>query len=90
LKQIDIIAVVNCLESELYDINPELCENGMGYSFSTNGCVDVVTFCEHCIYCSEVDSEEDIEKAGGFKEFLIQERNEFIDMLIKVKEKPNI
>lgn len=81
----DILAVVNCLESELYDIDSHLCENGMGYQYITNGNFDVITFCEHCIYCSEFDSEEDIESAGGFKEFLIQQRDKFIDMLIKVK-----
>lgn len=81
----DILAVVDCLELELYDINPEMCANGMGYKYITNGCCDVVTFCEHCIYCSETDSEDDIKDAGGFMSFLIQERDRFIDMLIKVK-----
>lgn len=81
----DIISIVEELGAELYDISSELCENGMEYQYITNGYFDAVTFCEHCIYCSETDSEEDIESAGGFKEFLIQKRNEFIDMLVKVK-----
>ena len=81
----DILAVINCLESELCDIDPELCANGMGYKYITNGYCDVVTFCEHCIYCSETDSEDDIEDTGGFKEYLIQQRDRFIDMLAKVR-----
>ena len=85
MNQIDIINTVEELEIELYDLNHELSDNGMGYAYTTNGMFDAVTFCEQCIYCSEADSETDIEKAGGFKEYLIQQRNRFIDMLVNVK-----
>lgn len=85
MNQIDILGVVEDLEAELYEIDSDLCENGMGYKYITNGYFDVVMFCEHCLYCSETDSEEDIEDAGGFKEYLIQQRDRFIDMLVKVK-----
>jgi hypothetical protein len=86
MNQTDIIETVEELEIELYDLNHELSDNGMGYQYITNGMFDSVTFCEQCIYCSETDSETDIEKAGGFKEYLIQQRDRFIDMLVKVKE----
>lgn len=88
MKSQDFIDAVEELEIELYNLNPELSENGMGYQYITNGMFDAVTFCEHCIYCSETDSKEDIEEAGGLKEYLIQQRNRFIDMLnvIKFKE----
>ena len=85
MNQLEIIQTIEELETELCDINIDLYTNGMGYAFTTNGCVDVVTFCEHCIYCSDYDSEEDIESAGGFKNYLIQQRDRFIDMLVKVK-----
>jgi len=85
MNQLHIIQTVEELGAELYDISPELCENGMGYAFTTNGYVDIVTFCEHCIYCSELNSIDEIESAGGFKNYLIQQRDRFIDMLAKVK-----
>jgi hypothetical protein len=85
MNQTDIIEVVEGLEAELYDIDSDLIQNGMGYKYITNGYCDAVTFCEHCIYCSEYDSEEDIEAAGGFKEYLIKQRDRFIDMLVKMR-----
>lgn len=85
MKPEEIISVVEELGAELYDICPELCESGVDYSYTTNGSYDAVDFCGQSLYCSEWDSEDDIEDAGGFKEFLIQERDRFIDMLVKVK-----
>jgi len=85
MKQIDILYMVEDLNDELCNLSPELYDDGSCYNFVSTGWVDVVTFCDHCLYCSEVDSEEDIKNAGGFKEYLIQQRDRFIDLLVKMK-----
>ena len=91
MKSQDMIYIVEDLEQELYDKDPAfyekvLSDTEIGFIYSSNGWSDAVTFCGHCLYCSEVNSEDEIEEAGGFKKFLIQERDKFIDMLVKVKE----
>lgn len=86
MKPEEIISIVEELNSDLYDICPELCESGVGYTYTTSGYFDAVDFCNQSLYCSERDGEDDVEDAGGFKEFLIQERDRFIDELVKVKE----
>lgn len=85
MYQVNILSTVEELNAELCDVCPELYDNGICFEFISTGWVDSVVFCDHCLYCSEFTSEEEIDDAGGFKEFLIRERNSFINMLIKAK-----
>lgn len=84
MKSEDTIQVVEDLNNDLLT---EIYEQGIFYNYQTTGYIEVVEFANNIIYHSEIDSEEDIENAGGFKEFLIQKRDELINMLTKVKEK---
>lgn len=80
----DIIDVIEDLNQDLPE---ELYEDGIIYDYSTTGYVDIVNFANNIIYHSEINGEEEIEDAGGFKEFLIQERNKFIDKLNTIRSK---
>ncbi len=85
MKQIDILNIVEELNNDLYDVSPELYNNGLSYDFLSNGWVNIVRFCDYCLYNSEMDSEEDVDNAGGLKNYIIQQKDKFIDMLVKVK-----
>lgn len=87
MEPIDMLEIIGELNDELFGKSPELYENGLCYAYISTGWVDVITFCEHCIYSSELNSIDEIESAGGFKNYLIQQRDRFIDMLVKVKGK---
>ncbi len=61
----------------------ELWDNGIEYDYSTNGDVQIIRFCSFVVYCSEEHLEDEIEEAGGLKEFVIQEKNRYINMISK-------
>lgn len=80
-----IIKIITELNEELYEDNPQLYENGTQYSYSTNGYVDLVKFCDYPVYHSENHTEEEVDDAGGLKRFLVNGRNNYIGMLTKIK-----
>ncbi len=82
MKPEEIINVVDELNGELPE---EMYENGLGYYFSTNGFVDLVKFCDWVVYCSEENSEDEVEETGGLMQFILQEKNRYIDILLKVR-----
>ncbi len=85
MKPEEIIKVVIELNDDLFEDESKLYENGVEYSYSTDGYVNLVKFCGYVVYNSDDSSEKEIEKAGGFKQFLVKERNDFIRMLSKIK-----
>lgn len=80
----DFIDVVNELNEELPE---EVYSEGIYYEYCTDGFTDIIKFANFKIFHSDFDTEERIEDVGGVKEYLVRKRNEFIDMLVKVKGK---
>lgn len=77
-----IVKIVNDLNNNLSE---EMYDNELGYDYLTNGFIDLIKFCDWTVYNSEDNSEDDIEEAGGLREFIMQEKNKYIDMLLKVR-----
>ena len=50
----------------------------------------MVDFAHYNIFCSDFDTEMRVEDVGDIKEYLVRKRNEYINMLIKVKNKNTI
>jgi len=87
MKPEEIINIVTELNNELYKDSPELYENGLGYIYLTDGFVDIVKFNDYVVYNSEDYDEEFIVKIGGFKNYVMNERNRYIGMLNKIGAK---
>jgi len=81
----NIIEAVVELNSEICEGNPKLCGEGIQFEYYTNGFADIVNFLGYAAYNSENDLEEDVEAAGGIKQFLIVKVREYIDLLGKIK-----
>jgi len=85
MKPEEIIETITELNDELFEINSDLYESGLNFEYCTNGYVNLVLFCDYRVYDSEDCDEEEIEKLG-FKQYLIKERNEFIDMMSGIRK----
>ena len=85
MKPQEIIETITELNDELFEINSDLYESGLNFEYFTNGYVDAVLFCNYRVYDSEDCDEEEIDKLG-FKQYLIKERNEFIDMMNDIRK----
>lgn len=82
MKTQDFIDAIEELNEELPE---EVYAEGIYYEYCTDGFTDMVNFANYNIFHSDFDMEEGIETVGGIKEYLVFKRNEFIDVLIKVK-----
>ncbi len=82
MKTQDFIDAIEELNEELPE---EVYAEGIYYEYCTDGFTDMVNFANYNIFHSDFDMEEGIETFGGIKEYLVFKRNEFIDMLTKVK-----
>ena len=81
----NIIEAVMELNSEICEGNPELCGEGIEFLYFSNGFAEIVNFMDYTVYSSESDLEEDVEAAGGIKQFLVAKVREHIDLLDKIK-----
>lgn len=71
MKVIEILAIIDDINAELYDTNSDIVtKEGFSYHFETNGYVDQIFFNSICLYNSEIDTEEDVIQSGGLKLFL--------------------
>jgi len=77
--------IIKVIEDLNQDLPEELYENGIIYDYTTNGFVEIIRFADYEICHSDMNTEEEIEEVGGLKQFLVQQKDKFIDMLIKVK-----
>ena len=82
MKQQDFIDVVEELNQELPE---DIFGEGIYYEYCTDGFENSVDFAGYNIFHSTFDTEDRVEAVGGIKDYLIRKRNEFIDMLVKVK-----
>jgi len=87
MKTQEIIKTITELNNELYEDSPNLYENGLRYIYLTDGFIDIVKFNDYVVYNSEDCDEEYIEKIGGFKNYVMNERNRYIGMLNKIGAK---
>ena len=80
----NIIDAVAELNYEICEDNPKLCGEGIEFGYHTNGFAEIVNFMGYTVYDSESDIEEDVEAAGGIKQFLIAKVREYIDLISKI------
>jgi len=81
----NIIDAIVELNSEICEDNPKLCGEGIEFGYHTNGFAEIVNFMGYTVYSSDSDMEEDVEAAGGIKQFLIVKVREYVDIVSKIK-----
>jgi len=86
----NIIDAVAELNYEICEDNPKLCGEGIEFGYHTNGFAEIVNFMGYTVYDSESDIEEDVEAAGGIKQFLIAKTMKYVNMLTKIKVFKNL
>jgi hypothetical protein len=82
MKPQDFIDAVNELNEEIPE---EVYAEAIYYDYITDGFTNMVEFAHFNIFHSDFDTDERVKDVGTLKEYLIMKRNEYIDMLIKVK-----
>jgi len=80
----NIIDAIIELNPEICEDNPKLCGEGIEFIYHTNGFAEIVSFMDYTVYNSESDIDEDIEAAGGIKQYLVFKVREYIDIVSKI------